>query len=80
MADAAYRFTAAGIGAAAAETVTLPIDIAKVRLQTQTARADGTMAYTGMLQGMTTIARKEGAAALWKGIEPALMRQVSYTG
>lgn len=36
--------------------------------------------YTGLLQGMYRIGADEGAGALWRGIEPALVRQCSYTG
>lgn len=74
------RFLAAGIGAAVAESTTLPVDIAKVRLQTQTPRADGSMLYRNMIQSMFVVGKNEGPAALWKGLSPALMRQVSYTG
>ena len=36
--------------------------------------------YTGLLQGMYRIGLDDGAAALWRGFQPALLRQVSYTG
>jgi len=77
----AQRFFAAGVGAGAAEMLTLPVDAAKVRLQLQaTTAAGGTPLYTGLLQGMWRIGADEGAAALWRGYQPALVRQVSYTG
>ena len=74
------RFTGAAFGATVAELATLPIDIAKVRLQVQTPLADGSLRYTGFLQTMMTVARREGITALWNGAKPALVRQVSYTG
>jgi len=80
MASSRDRFLGAGIGAGIAEVMTLPIDIAKVRLQTQLPQKDGTMLYRGMIQGMGVIGRTEGPSALYKGLTPALMRQVSYTG
>ena len=64
---ALHRFAAAGIGAGVAEAMTLPIDIAKVRLQTQVPLADGSLAYKGMLQGMGLVAQTEGPAALSVG-------------
>lgn len=71
-----------------AEFCTLPIDTAKVRLQLQGkpgAGAGGTagsaaLKYSGMVGTMSTIAREEGAAALWKGLVPGLHRQCVYGG
>ena len=79
------RFGAAGFGAAVAEALTLPVDAAKVRLQLQASGPSvvGEAAkpkYTGLAQGMWRIGRDEGLAVLWRGLEPALVRQVSYTG
>ena len=63
---------------------TIPLDTAKVRLQLQrkAATVDGvaTPKYRGLLDTMTTIAREEGLAALWKGIIPGLQRQCLYGG
>lgn len=76
---AAERFAAASVGAVVAETITLPIDIAKVRLQMQAPLFDGSFRYTGFLQAIFRVANDEGPTALWRGITPALLRQVSYT-
>ena len=70
---------ASAIGAGVAESVTLPVDVAKVRLQTQVPRADGSLLYRNMVQGMFVIGKNEGRTALWKGLAPALLRQMSYT-
>jgi hypothetical protein len=70
------RFLAGGLASGTAEILTLPIDCTKVRLQAQ--RAAGAQ-YSGMLDAVGKIAREEGPTALWKGVTPALMRQVSYT-
>jgi len=80
--SATQRFFAAGIGAGVAEMLTLPVDAAKVRLQLQasTGAAAAAPKYTGLVQGMWRIGSDEGLAALWRGFEPALVRQVSYTG
>jgi solute carrier family 25 (mitochondrial uncoupling protein), member 8/9 len=59
------------------QSVTIPIDTAKVRLQLQGA---GATKYTGMFQTIRTVAAEEGAAALWKGIEPGLHRQCVFGG
>ena len=75
----AERFAAAGIGAGVAEMLTLPVDAAKVRLQMQVETGNARK-YTGLVQGMYRIGVDEGASTLWRGIQPALVRQVSYTG
>ena len=77
-AEAAYRFAASSIGALIAESITLPTDVAKTRLQVQ-ASALGQPRYTGLADCVTRIYREEGARALWKGIWPALIRQVCYS-
>ena len=38
------------------------------------------MQYRGMFQAMFRVGSDEGPRALWKGLSPALLRQVSYTG
>ena len=75
------RFGAASVGATVAELSTLPVDIAKVRLQLQhTENLKGAPKYRNFAHAMVVVAREEGPIALWKGIEPALLRQISYTG
>ena len=72
----------------------MPIDTAKVRLQTQgqviTAPAGLAVAgtpgvgaaprYRNMFDCVSQIARHEGVGGLFKGLAPALIRQVSYSG
>ncbi|KAG8090371.1 hypothetical protein GUJ93_ZPchr0011g26937 [Zizania palustris] len=79
----AGRFTASAISACFAELCTIPLDTAKVRLQLQrnlAADAAAAPKYRGLLGTAATIAREEGAAALWKGIVPGLHRQCIYGG
>ncbi|KAF3330037.1 mitochondrial uncoupling protein 1 [Carex littledalei] len=80
----AGRFASSAIAACFAEVCTIPLDTAKVRLQLQKNVAVGPGAelpkYRGMLGTVATIAREEGAAALWKGIVPGLQRQCIYGG
>ncbi|XP_052135917.1 mitochondrial uncoupling protein 1 [Oryza glaberrima] len=77
----AGRFTASAIAACFAEVCTIPLDTAKVRLQLQkNVAADAVPKYRGLLGTAATIAREEGAAALWKGIVPGLHRQCIYGG
>mmetsp|Transcript_17586 Transcript_17586/g.21078 ORF Transcript_17586/g.21078 Transcript_17586/m.21078 type:complete len:295 (-) Transcript_17586:562-1446(-) len=74
------RFLVGGTAAGFAEFATLPIDLSKVRLQTQMPLANGSMKYTGMMQTVYTVTSEEGPRALWKGLSPAMLRQCSYTG
>lgn len=78
--ESGERFLAAAIGAGVAECTTQPIDTAKVRLQTQVQRPDGTWRYRGLSHGVYRVARDEGPLALWKGFTPALARQVLHNG
>jgi len=82
MSDATARLVASATGALIAETVTLPTDVAKVRLQVQVSAqsAAGVVPrYTGFMDCLMKTARSEGPQAMWKGLAPALVRQVSYT-
>ena len=85
--DTTTRLVAAGIASWIAETVTLPTDVIKVRLQVQggaggmqvSKPVSSKPVYTGMMDCGTKIATREGVPALWKGYAPAILRQVSYT-
>jgi hypothetical protein len=68
-------FACSAVATCWAETCTLPIDTAKVRLQLQGAAKPGeTLKYRGMLGTMSTIAKEEGVSALWAGLTPGLHR------
>merc|ERR1712087_894908 len=70
------RFLSSSVAATFAEILTLPIDVAKTRLQTQS--QNGTQ-YRGMVDALVLIYEHEGIQALWKGLRPALIRQVCYS-
>jgi hypothetical protein len=74
--DTVSRMLASALGAALSETVTLPTDVAKVRLQVQ---QSGPGAYTGFVNCLVRTGSEEGPRALWKGLTPSLLRQVNYT-
>lgn len=73
--ETGLRFAASSIGSIFAETLTLPTDVAKTRLQVQT-----TLRYKSFFHCITTVNKEEGSLALWKGLSPALLRQVCYSG
>ena len=59
----------------------MPVDFAKVRLQLQNSAAGAPgVHYKGMADCIASTVRAEGASALFKGLGPALGRQMGYTG
>jgi solute carrier family 25 uncoupling protein 8/9 len=70
------RFISGGVAASIAEICTIPLDTAKVRMQLQN-KATG-IKYTNAFQCMGTIAKEEGALALWKGLAPGILRQMVF--
>lgn len=73
--EAKTRWMASMVASAMAETLTLPLDFAKTRLQLQT----NSQARLGLFQVLSQTYRTEGPGALWKGLSPALLRQCCYT-
>lgn len=82
--DLTWRpFVFGGIASVVAECSTFPIDTSKTRLQIQGQALDNSelksrIRYRGMLHAISSIAKEEGAAALYFGIKPALLRQATY--
>jgi hypothetical protein len=60
------------------DAVVMPLDVAKTRLQMQ--GADGTQQYKSLVDCFQKTVRNEGIGSLYKGVEPALTRQVVYGG
>ena len=75
--DLFARLLASGGAAGLAEMLTLPTDVAKVRMQVQVQNVG--VQYSGLADCLLSTARSEGPQALWKGLAPALVRVVSYT-
>ncbi|KAI4306660.1 hypothetical protein L6164_029918 [Bauhinia variegata] len=76
-------FLCSAFAASLAEFFTLPLDVAKVRLQLQKKTAVGDVGlpkYRGLRGTINTIAGEEGISALWKGMVPGLHRQCIYGG
>jgi hypothetical protein len=55
-----------------AETITMPIDVVKTRMQMPN------HGYSGSVDAATTMVKNEGIGVLFKGIGPALARQATY--
>lgn len=69
------RFVGSSAAALVAETATLPTDVAKTRLQTDTSGKYG----GSLVKCWRSTVAEEGLGALWKGLQPALIRQVCYS-
>lgn len=57
----------------------MPLDIAKTRLQTMKPQADGVMPYRGLVDALVKIGRNEGILAYWKGFAPYFLRLGNHT-
>ncbi|KAM7260081.1 hypothetical protein ACFE04_015822 [Oxalis oulophora] len=78
-------FLCSAFAACFAEFCTIPLDVAKVRLQLQkktVTEENGVNIpkYRGLLGTLATIAREEKLSAFWKGITAGLHRQFIYGG
>eukprot|EP01089_Gocevia_fonbrunei_P001375 TRINITY_DN1127_c0_g1_i1.p1 TRINITY_DN1127_c0_g1~~TRINITY_DN1127_c0_g1_i1.p1 ORF type:complete len:309 (-),score=36.08 TRINITY_DN1127_c0_g1_i1:94-1020(-) len=74
-------FVTGGFAAMTAESFTMPIDTAKVRLQLQGIGGfERTAApYRGFIDCLRIIPKEEGFAGLYKGLIPGLSRQLIYS-
>eukprot|EP00038_Savillea_parva_P001995 m.109160 g.109160 ORF g.109160 m.109160 type:complete len:309 (-) comp10687_c1_seq3:1246-2172(-) len=70
-------FAFSWVSVCVAESITLPTDTVKTRMQVQ-GELGAHRVYRHSLHAAVTIARSEGVAALWKGLGPALVRQSVY--
>lgn len=70
-------FAFSGFASCCGELATVPIDVVKVRMQLSGELGTGSR-YRSSLQAFPTIVREEGFGALYKGVQPALLRQATY--
>eukprot|EP00297_Palpitomonas_bilix_P012198 CAMPEP_0113873264 /NCGR_PEP_ID=MMETSP0780_2-20120614/3672_1 /TAXON_ID=652834 /ORGANISM="Palpitomonas bilix" /LENGTH=311 /DNA_ID=CAMNT_0000858887 /DNA_START=12 /DNA_END=947 /DNA_ORIENTATION=- /assembly_acc=CAM_ASM_000599 len=76
------KFALGGIAAMTAACFTNPIDVMKVRLQSQGEGVKGgvdSRKYKGFVRGAMTVVREEGIQGLYKGLPPALVRESTYS-
>ena len=82
----ALKLFSSATASAAAEAATFPLDLTKTRLQLQGEVAalprhgTATVVKRGMVLTAVTVAREEGITNLWSGLQPAICRQMIYTG
>jgi len=72
------HFCASLISGFISTVVSIPIDMAKTRLQKMKV-VNGVGEYKGFIDVMTQVARKEGPLALWKGFTPYFLRLGPHT-
>jgi len=65
-----------GFASCVAETITMPVDVVKTRLQMD--GASSVKMYSGSVDCAMKLTSKEGVGALFKGLPPALVRQSTY--
>jgi solute carrier family 25 uncoupling protein 8/9 len=65
-----------GFASCVAETVTMPVDVVKTRLQMD--GQGGVKMYNGAMDCASKLVKSEGPSSLFKGLPPALVRQSTY--
>lgn len=73
------HFTASMLSGLITTLASMPIDMAKTRIQNQKKSADGTLQYKGSIDVMAKVARQEGILSLWKGFTPYYCRLGPHT-
>ena len=71
----AANVAVSGVAVMCATTVTNPLDVIKVRVQTSARRRAGALVGTAL-----DVGRREGLGTFWRGISPALTRAALYGG
>merc|ERR1719238_1966374 len=66
-----------GFASCVAETITMPIDVVKTRLQMD-GSGGSVKQYAGTMDCASKLVKAEGPSALFKGLPPALVRQSTY--
>jgi Ca2+-binding EF-hand superfamily protein len=67
-----------GIAGAMAQTIVQPVETLKVRLQAESA-GTAPPRYGSMLNALRLVTSEEGSLALWKGMVPSALRELSYS-
>lgn len=73
------HFTASMFSGFITTVASMPIDMAKTRIQNQQKGPDGKFAYKGSIDVMVKVAKNEGVFALWKGFTPYFCRLGPHT-
>ena len=66
--------------ASVAESVTFPLDTTKTRMQLQVKKGSGIAGRVSFLETALATARLEGIQGFYRGLSPAVLRHVVYSG
>lgn len=73
------HFCASMISGFVTTVVSMPVDLAKTRIQNMKPDADGKAPYKGSVDVLLKVARQDGVFALWKGFMPYFFRLGPHT-
>src|SRR3989338_4276674 len=73
------RMTLGGLSAVMAQLFCQPIETVKVRLQNEASAAGATRKYGNIVKGFGVLVREVGFLALYKGMAPSTLRELSYS-
>lgn len=73
------HFTASMISGFVTTVASMPVDIAKTRIQNMKIAPDGTKEYKGAIDVLVKVCKQEGVFALWKGFWPYYFRLGPHT-
>ncbi|KAG9508417.1 Mitochondrial 2-oxoglutarate/malate carrier protein [Fragariocoptes setiger] len=73
------HFSASMISGLITTAASMPVDIAKTRIQSMKVSTDGKPQYTGTFDVLVKVIRKEGFFSLWKGFTPYYARLGPHT-
>lgn len=73
------HFCASMISGFVTTVVSMPVDIAKTRIQNMKPDASGNVPYKGSIDVLVKVAQQEGVLALWKGFLPYFFRLGPHT-
>ena len=73
------HFTASMISGFVTTVASMPVDIAKTRIQNMKIGADGSKEYKGAIDVLVKVCKHEGVFALWKGFWPYYFRLGPHT-
>ena len=74
----ALQLLPGGLAGAMAQTIVQPVETLKVRLQAESAGA-APPRYGSMANALKLVTAEEGILALWKGMAPSALRELSYS-
>ena len=76
---AVAKASLAGGSCAASSFLLNPVDVTKIRIQNSTGAPGQSQYSKGFLEGILTIGRTEGVRGFTRGLEPSMLREMTYS-